>query len=178
MSISVRTALASKVAKGARDFSIRKITDGLLLRPPITVRDILGVLEPIKLSFQLSAGICSCSSEITMISDGVVHYSGKVHDSGPLAASYVAITSIRVSLPPEFQSVVIAHKGHVGGTLSFDSRDDAWDLTAIDARIADNWVMVKAAAPSARTEFGINTGAIELIDAFVTGATGVWVFSL
>jgi hypothetical protein len=79
---------------------------------------------------------------------------------------------------PQFRSVIIAHKGHVGGTFSFDTRDSTWDKTANDARLKDNWAVVKGAATSARTDFGIDTRALEVIDAVVTGASGIFVFSL
>lgn len=122
-----------------------------------------------------------------MTNDGVVHYTGKVHDSGALAASYVAITSFptltdSTTYPPAIAGlvwpVVVGNKGHVGGTFSFDSRDDTWNKTGTDPRIAENWAGVKAAAASARTDFGTDTGAIDLLDGLVNAATGTFVFSL
>jgi hypothetical protein len=190
MSISMRTSLASRILQGTGIVSIRTVANGLHAVFPITFRDIVGLLEPIKLTFQLNAGTCSGSCEITMSSDGLVHYTGRVHDSGALAASYAAITSFPTltehtifpaavaALVAALGPVVMAHKGHVGGTFSFDSRDSTWDKTATDVRIADNWVAVREAATSARTDFGTNTGALELIDGFVSGATGIFVFGL
>jgi hypothetical protein len=190
MNISVRTSLAARVPPGTGIVSIRTVANGLHPAFPITFRDIVGLLEPIKLTFQLNAGTCSGWCEITMSSDGLIHYTGKVHDSGALAASYVAITSFPTlielttfpaavaALVAALGPVVISHKGHVGGTFSFDSRDSSWDETATDARIADNWVAVREAAMSARTDFGTNTGALELIDGFVSGATGIFIFGL
>src|SRR3972149_11346146 len=190
MSLSVRTSLAARVPPGTGIVSIQTIAQGLLAAFPITFRDIVGLLEPIKLTFQLDAGTCSGSCELIMSSDGLVHYTGRVHNSGALAASYAAITSFPTltehttfpaavaALVAALGPVVIAHKGHVGGTFSFDTRDSPWDKTATDARIADNWVAVREAVMSARTDFGTNTGALELIDGFVSGATGIFVFGL
>lgn len=189
MSISVLTSLVSRIPQRTGIVSIRTVANGLQLVFPITVRNIVGLLEPIKLTFQLNSGTCSGSGEITMTSDGLVHYTGRVHDSGALAASYAAITSFPTltehtifsaavaALVAALGPVVIAHKGHVGGTFSFDSRDSTWDKTATDVRIAANWVAVKVAVTSARTDFGTGTGALELIDGVVAGASGIFVFS-
>jgi hypothetical protein len=190
LNISVRAGLAFRFSQETAIISIRTIADELHLRFPITVRDMVGLLEPIKLTFQLNSGTCSGSCEITMTSDGLVHYTGRVHDSGALAASYAAVTSFPTltehttfpaavaALVAALAPVVIAHKGHVGGTFSFDSRDSTWDKTATDARIAANWVAVKVAVTSARTDFDTGTGALELIDGVVAGASGIFVFSL
>ncbi len=190
MGINVRTSLATRIPPGMGIVSMRTIANGLHTAFPITLSDIVGLLEPIKLTFQLSGATCSGSCELIMSSDGLVHYTGRVHNSGALAASYAAITSFPTltehtifptavaAMVAALGPVVVAHKGHVGGTFSFDSRDSTWDKTAIDAHIADNWVAVREAAMSARTDFGTNTGALELIDGFVSGATGIFVFGL
>ena len=186
----MRKSLASRVPKGTGIVSIRAVANRLHASFPITIHDIVGLLEPIKLTFQMNAGTCFGSCEITMSSEGVVHYTGRVHNSGALAASYVVITSFptlteHTNFPTAVAAqvaglgpVVIPYKGHVGGTFSFDSRDSTWDKTATDVRIADNWAAVKAAVTSARTDFGTDTGALELIDGFFSGATGIFVFRL
>lgn len=190
MTIGLRASLESRIPQRGGIVSVRTVADGLHLSFPVFCRDLVNLLEPIQLTFKLNAGTCSGSCELTISSDGVVHYTGRVHDSGALAASYVAITSfptltdhtaspaVAAALPAVLRPVVVAHRGHVGGTFSFDSRDSTWDKTATDSRIADNWVAVKAAATSARTDFGTSTGALELVDGFVSGATGLFVFGL
>jgi hypothetical protein len=100
LTISVRTGLASRVPRGTGIVSVRTVADGLHLRFPISCSDLVALLEPIQLTFELTAGTCSGSCEITMRNDGLCHYTGRVHDSGALAASYVAITSLPVLLPP------------------------------------------------------------------------------
>jgi hypothetical protein len=113
-----------------------------------------------------------------------------VHNSGALPASYVTITSFptlsedTTVAPPIatvagfLRPVVIAHAGHVGGTLSLDTRDSDWDKTTISQNIAENWAGVKATVKSVRTGFGTNTSAIDFVDAFVSGATGIFIFGL
>jgi hypothetical protein len=174
MANSVRNGLASRMQKAAKFVSIRAIAQALHLGFPLSVRDLVAIVEPIKLSFRLDSGTCSGFSEITMTNDGRVHYTGNVHDSGALAARYIAITSFDVS----GQALVIQHQGHVGGTFSLDTRDSSWDLTSINSFVAENWAAVKASSASARTQFGTGTGAFEIIDGLVTGGGSLFVFSL
>ena len=190
MSLSVRMGLASRALPGDAVVSVRTIADRIHLPFPTSVRDLVAVLEPIKLSFPLSAPGVTGSCEVTLTSDGLVHYSGHVHANGALAASYAAITSFPTltdrttysdsvaALVGALGPVVIGHKGHVGGTLSFDTRDSDWDESTRDERLADNWAAVREAAASARTDFGTDNNAIDIVDGFVNLATGVFVFSL
>jgi hypothetical protein len=175
VTIDVRTAFASRVAQGEGRISIRTIADGLRLNFPIAVRDMVGLLEPIRISFQLNSGTCSGSGEINISNDGLCHYTGTVHDSGALAVKYTTITYLHAVLPPRYQELVFRHIGHVGGTLSFDTRHDTWDESSVWAPITDNWALVKAAA-APTTAFGTDAGATELLDAFANAATGFWVF--
>jgi hypothetical protein len=174
LSITVRTGLASRVQEGARFVSVRTVAQGLQLGFPLGFNDLVTILEPIELAYRLNSGTCSGSCEITMTNDGHVHYTGGVHDSGALAASYVAITSCDV----RGRLLVIAHKGHVGGTLSLDTRDSNWDLATDYAFIADNWAAVKASSGAATTQFGTDTGSFEIIDGLFTGGGSLFVFSL
>ena len=190
MGISVRTSIVSRPPQQTGPFSIRTLADRLHLGVPITVRDIVELLEPIKLSFPLNSGTCSGACQVTITSDGIVHFTGRVHDSGALAAAYIAIVSFPTltddtTYPPDIvdmvgavSPVVIAHRGHVGGTFSFDTRDSDWDLTGGDARIADNWRGAKAAATSAIVVFGTNNAVLDLVDGFFSAATGIFVFGL
>jgi hypothetical protein len=157
--------------------SVRTVIGGLHLPFPIFFSDLIRLLEPIHLLFELHAGTCSGSCDITMRSDGFVHYSGTVHDSGGLAAAYVAITSLDISAATG-RPLLFPHKGHVGGTFSLDTRDSSWDQTITDAVIADNWVAITVAASTAKTEFGTGTGAIELLDGIVSAGSGIFVFGL
>jgi hypothetical protein len=184
----MRATLGFPARQGNEVSSLRRAASALRLGAPISFRDL--VLEPVKLAFPLNAVTCSGSCEVTLSRDGTVHFTGRVHDSGALAASYVVIVSFptltdHTSFPPEVLDkvgalgpVVMEHKGHVGGTLSFDTRDSTWDKTATKRRIADFWIGVKAAAGSAKMQFGVGTGAVEMIDAVLSGATGLFVFSL
>ncbi len=177
MIISLRAGLPFQSSQETAIISIRSIVDGLHLRLPIAIRDMLDFLEPIKLVFELNAGTCSGSCEIVMMSNGLVNYTGKVHNSGALATSYVAITSLDISVATG-GAIIIAHKGHVGGTFSFDTRNSTWDETVNDALIKENWIVTKKAATLAKTQFGTDTGALELIDGVVAGASGKFVFNL
>ena len=174
----MRTELASRVPQGGGSFSVRKLADSLRLDFPIALREMVVILEPINLVFPLNSGTCAGSCEVNMSSDGSVRYRGNVHDSGGLAATYTAIASLPVLLPPQLREVVIAHRGHVGGTFSFDSRDDSWDMAGNESTIAENWALVKAAAASASVEFGTDAAGLEFADALVNAATALWVFSL
>lgn len=190
MGISVRTSIASRPPLQTGNFRMRRLSDALHLQVPISIRDVAEVLEPIKLSFPLNSGTFSGACEVTITSDGVVLFSGKVHDSGALGASFIAIVSFPTltddtfytpeigHLVAQISPVVIAHRGHAGGTFSFDTRDTTWNLTGGDARIADNWLGAKAAATSAIVVFGTNNSVLDLADAFINAATGTFVFGL
>jgi hypothetical protein len=197
MLLSVRLILGSPVPQRGM-ISIRMVANGLHLSFPVSFLHIVELLhEPIKLPFQLNDGTCSGSGEITMNVDGLVHYTGRVHNSGALAVSYTAITSFpslgkeklqditditdhpSVLVPvADIFPVVIAHEGHVGGTFSLDTRDSTWDKTATDPRIANNWLEVKVAVASPRTDFDTSMSPIDFIDGLFSGATGIFVFSL
>ena len=174
---------------------MRMVANGLHLSVPISFLSIVDLLhQPIKLPLQLNDGTCSGSGEITINIDGLVHYTGRVHNSGALAVSYTAITSFPslgrekpedITNPPSalvpvasIFPVVIPHRGHCGGTLSLDTRDSTWDKTATDPRIADNWLEVKVAVASANTDFDTTMSALDFIDALFSGATGIFIFSL
>lgn len=190
MGISLRTNIASQPPLKTGSFSMRTLANALHLPVPFSIRDVAEVLEPIKLSFPLNSGTCSGSCEVTITSDGVVLYSGRVHDSGGLGVSFIAIVSFPTLTNDTFYSpeigqlvanvspIVIAHKGHAGGTFSFDTRDTTWDLTGGDTRIAGNWLGAKAAATSAMVRFGTDNSILDLVDAFINAATGTFVFGL
>ena len=91
------------------------------------------MLHPITLSPRVNAGTCTGSCEIVLQPDGRVQFSGHVHNSGALAARYMIITSFTV---PGVGPVIIAHRGHAGGTLSVDIRDSDWDLSDRSVAIA------------------------------------------
>lgn len=194
MIISMRQTLAPSVSQPTGT-GIRMVAAGLHMSVPISFLHIVDLLhEPISLSFQLNDGACSGSGEITMNIDGLVHYTGRVHNSGALAVSYTAITSFpslgdekpedmtnsQAALVPmaDIFPVLFAHEGHAGGTLSIDSRDSTWDKTTTDARIAKNWLEVKVAVASTRTDFKTGIGLIDFIDAIFSGATGTFIFGL
>jgi hypothetical protein len=175
--MSVRASLAVRVPQSGISISIRTVAVKLRLHFPVSVRDLTVLLRPIRLVFGLGAGTCSCSCEVTMTSAGVVHYTGAVHNSGALSANYVAITSIPVPVASG-GPVIIAHKGDVAGTFSFGSRGDSWDMTTMDAFIANSWASLKEAVPAARTDFGTDTRAFELLEGVVAGTSGAFVFQL
>jgi hypothetical protein len=188
MSINARSGLASRIQPG-RSISFRSIADALHLRVPVTLLEVVTVLEPITLSFRLNSGTCSGSCRVELSNDGTVHFTGHVHDSGALSASYTAIVSFptltaHTNFSPEVSAlvaglgpVVIPNRGHVGGTLSLESRDDSWDKSTRHTHLAEHWAGVKAAVASARADFGTNTGAFELVDGLANLAGGTWVFS-
>jgi hypothetical protein len=178
LSISIRTKLASRIKLGGSPFSIRAVPVGFHARFPVTIRDIVTLLEPITLTIPLNSGFCAGSCTITLSSDGSGRYTGNVHDSGGVAVSYDALTQMEVE---NLGAVVIAHQGTVGGTLSVQSRDDNWDEGVIDearAAIADNWVALKAASGSARTTFGTNFSSIDAIEALFAAGTALFLFKL
>jgi hypothetical protein len=173
--MSLRTGLASRAPIGSGIVSLRMVVSGLHLSFPSSFRDIIDVLQPIHASFKLDAGTCSGSCDIVITNDGVVRFTGKVHDSGALAAIYTVIVSLPVaSLGP----VIIAHRGHVGGALSFDSRTETWDKTDRSSEISSSWAAVKAATPNAKALFGTGTSVTELIEGLIAGATGIFVFKM
>ncbi len=190
MSISFRAGLASRRDPGAVALSMRTVARGLRAGNPIGLADLVERLKPITLAFPLKNGTQTGHCEATLSNDGRVRFQGRVHDSGVAAASYSVIVSFpslstATNYPPSVAElvgslgiIVLAHRGHVGGTLSFDTRDSTWDKATTHARIADHWSAVKIAAQSARMDFGTYAGALEVTDAMLNGATGFWVFSL
>ncbi|MER8995034.1 MULTISPECIES: hypothetical protein [unclassified Mesorhizobium] len=153
---------------------MRSVSESLGLGIPVALRAIADVLEPVTLSFTLDAGTCSGECRLRLASDGSVQYAGRVHDSGALSASYAAIVSISLvgSADGPF---LFPRRGHVGGTFSFESRDDDWDMNVRHTLVEKNWTALKAGLPSARVDFGTGTGAIELITGLASAATGGFV---
>jgi hypothetical protein len=171
--LSLRTILKGGPQSGAS--STLRVADGLHLPFPVSVLDLAKTLEPIQATYPLNTGTCSGSCEVSMSSDGVCRFRGSVHDSGALPAVYTVIVALPVdSIGP----VLFNRRGNVGGTFSFVSRDDSWDKTATDSRIANSWVAVKAAMPGANVLFGTDTGAFQLLDGLVAGTSGFFVFKL
>lgn len=142
---------------------------------PLSLRELTGALLPVNLSFALASGPCSGSCQITLRREGFVHYTGHVHNSGALAMAYIARTSFAAG---NLGAVVIEHRGHVGGTASFDTRASDWDETTLDDRISRNWGAVLEGARTPRNEFATATSALDLVDALVNIGTGTFVFGL
>lgn len=190
MSTSFRVGLASRRETSDVALSMRSIARRLRAVHPIGLADLVENLKPITLTFPLKNGTRTGHCEVTLSNDGRVRFHGRVHDSGIAAASYSVIVSFpalsaTTSYPPPVAElvgsagiIVLAHRGHVGGTLSFDTRDSTWDKATTQARIADHWSAVKIAAQSARMDFGTYASTLEVTDAILNGATGFWVFSL
>lgn len=190
MSVGFRTGLASRRNPGAAALSMRAIARGLRIGHPIGLADLVEYLEPITLRFPLKNGTRTGHCEVILSNDGRVRFQGRVHESGAATASYSVIVSFpslstatndspRVTeLVGTLGILVLAHRGHVGGTLSFDTHDSTWDKATTHARLAYHWPAVRIAAQSARMDFGTHTGALEIADGVLNGATGFWVFSL
>lgn len=169
---------------------MRTIARGLRAGYPIGLADLVEHLKPITLTFPLNNGTLTGQCDVTLSNDGYVRFRGRVHESGAAAASYSVIVSFpslstTTSYPPRVAEmvgslgiIVLAHRGHAGGTLSFDTRGSTWDKATTHARIADHWSAVRIAAQSARMDFGTHTGALDVVDGILNGATGFWVFSL
>lgn len=176
MPLSLRSGLASRTAPGG--ISLRAMVAGLRMPAPVSVRDLITTLEPVVITPLLDSGTCSGSCTIMLSADGQAHYTGHVHNSGALSLHYAVFTAIAAILEGENGPLLIAHSGSIGGTFSFSSRNDEWDEMVTDARLARNWVAIKAAAPLASTRFGVASGATDVIEAFLGDATGIFVFKL
>ena len=176
--IPARPNLVPRVAAETSPISLNAVVQDLHLRRPVRLRDLLALLQPIRLVFALRAGSCSGSCELTMTSDGVVRFAGHVRDSGPLAVKYAVITSFPVSAPGGGPLLVIEHQGHAAGTFAFGSRSDGWDATETDPVIAARWTSVRAVAPSATTQFGTDAAGFEALQAIVATASGGWILHL
>ena len=190
MTLSFRTDLASRQTPGATVISLREIARGLRVDFPVAFFEIVELLKPVTLQFVLKSGELSGYCEATLWNDGRVHFSGRVHTDGVSPQSYGVLISFPslidgttystavLEMLAALRVVLIAHQGHVGGTLSFDTRSSTWNQTAKHDRISKNWLAVRKTVGTARKEFSTSVGLVDVADGILNGATGFWVFSL
>jgi hypothetical protein len=176
--MSTRKQLTPRIASSSLPVSVEAILRDLNLERPILLSELFAFLAPIHLTFMLSAGACSGSCELLMGSDGGVQFAGHVHNSGAVPVGYTVITSLARSGPDGGPVILVEHKGQVGGTFSFGSRDDDWAQSVVDPKTAANWSLIRAAESTGTTVFGTSLGGFDAIDALVASATGAWILHL
>jgi hypothetical protein len=75
-------------------------------------------------------------AELTVYADGGYHFTGHFHDSGFLSyRDNIAFGLLGTS----GYLYTFVHSGYMSGTLGGGSRDDNWDVTGSDPRLAANW---------------------------------------
>jgi hypothetical protein len=174
MPVALRAALAPLRPPGAPVISVDAALHTLHAPRPASLRELVSMLDPVRLSFPLNDGTCAGSCELVVSHDGHVTYTGHVHNSGALDARYIAITSVPVTFGP----LLVAHQSTAGGTLGLDPRDDDWHVDGDSPLVAGDWHGFRQAVASAKTVFGANTGATEILTSFLGAGTGVWLFTL
>jgi hypothetical protein len=95
---------------------------------------------PITFSSGIAAG---GNAHLTVRQDGSYTFSGHFHDSGAAAynTALVAVVKDLVNRVYSFQ-----HTGRIAGTFESGSRDDNWNVSAVNPAIADNWANISALA--------------------------------
>jgi hypothetical protein len=82
-------------------------------------------------------GTVSGWSDLTVFADGTYHFTGQFHDSGIGSYNDSVMWSIKGTSGTLY--VFPGHSGHMAGTFESGSRDDIWDVTGSDPRLAANW---------------------------------------
>jgi hypothetical protein len=76
------------------------------------------------------------SAELAVYADGSYHFTGHFHDSGLPSYNDSLVFGL---VSPSGVLYTFAHTGHMAGTLESGSRDDNWDVSGTDPRLAAGW---------------------------------------
>jgi uncharacterized protein with LGFP repeats len=75
--------------------------------------------------------------ELVLTSAGTFHYRGHLHDSG-FVGFYCTVASA-LKIPGTDIGIMARKEANVGGTISFDGRDEDWDDSGYDPSIREYW---------------------------------------
>jgi hypothetical protein len=76
------------------------------------------------------------SVHLTVYADGSYHFVGHLRDSGPLSYNDNVMIGL---VSPSGRLWATVHSGHMAGFFESGSRDDTWDLSGNDPKLAANW---------------------------------------
>lgn len=79
------------------------------------------------------------NATLALNSNGDIYFSGHLHDSGFPSYDFAIVS---VLMTKQGMGYTSSYKGHTGGTLSSDSRDNDWNITVNNPSIKDNWPQI------------------------------------
>jgi hypothetical protein len=113
-------------------------------------------------------------AELTVYADGGYHFTGHFHDSGFLPyRDNLAIGLLGTS----GYLYTFVHSGYMAGTLGGGSRDDNWDVTGNDPRLAANWADLEGCSwcwkANVNADFGPLVNQLEQVAGVVLGVVSI-----
>ncbi|WP_199873705.1 hypothetical protein [Streptomyces sp. Root369] len=100
-------------------------------------------------------------AELTVTSAGTFHFSGHLHNSGFFGSHCTVAMAVKV--PQTNQAIAATHEGSVGGTTSFDSRDEDWNENGSNLNIRAYWELLRDQV-SVTTKVDDQLGAQEVVE--------------
>jgi hypothetical protein len=80
-------------------------------------------------------------AHLSLFKSGNCRFTGHFHDSGGTEYNMAVVVTVKDSAGMLY---TIPHQGHVSGTFQPGSRDDDWDISVQDDRVANRWSFLAA----------------------------------
>src|SRR5260370_599154 len=114
------------------------------------------------------------SAELTVYADGGYHFVGHLHDSGFLPYKDNLAFGLRSTSGYLYTFV---HSGYMAGTLGGGSRDDNWDVSGTDPRLAANWADLEGCSwywqANVNADWGPLINQLEQAAGVILGVVGI-----
>ena len=148
-----REAATKRVPFG-HQISVRKLAQTFDMRPPVSLRTLINVLDNALPDFvvfdsgPLGPSTTTGEAQIRMTIDGQVTFTGKVHESGAVGHNYVFAMIVDAYHDSAGDALVFLHKGSVNSPIDeFGSPDDPWNLSTNPDPFITGWRYVSCHQP-------------------------------
>ena len=99
---------------------------------------------------------------LALYSDGTVHFSGHMHDSGFPSYQYSVVMGTYACIKCDGSDTDVyeaPNQGSMAGTIDSGSRDDFWDKAAVRDEVRQHWSEIRSGASSMGYFWKVNTSS-------------------
>lgn len=121
--------------------------------------------------FRSGIGVSSVGGRVELIltSAGTFHFKGSLHNSG-LVGLFCTV-GVAIKIPGTTDAIVETYEANVGGTISPDSRDEAWNKNGFKPEVRVRWPQLRdAASMTATIAAGLGTFEVIMLIVHLAGA--------
>ena len=178
--VSFKNALQNAVDKKRmphfKPGSMRDLGLNLRLPVPVSLSNVIKGLDNLNpagviyKSGPMTANFVHGSAQLYLQSDGLVSFSGNVHESGVVGDNYLFMMALLDVRDLSGNTLVFAHNSSVSGQLDVGSSDASWQTNGPTQVVKDQWDNVKRSR--VQSHLHVSTDPVQV---FETAYLGIWI---